>query len=83
MGAAWGAINLMVTDMVMPGMSGRALAERLAPFRPEMKVLYMLGYTDQKSQWPVICEKGYRFIQKPYGLTDLLRVVREVIEQGK
>ena len=75
--------HLVFSDVVLPEKSGLQLVEQLLCRKPELKVLLTSGYTDQKSQWPVICEKGYRFIQKPYGLTDLLRVVREVIEQGK
>ena len=78
-----GDFHLVFSDVVLPEKSGLQLVEQLLSRKPELKVLLTSGYTDQKSQWPVICEKGYRFIQKPYGLTDLLRVVREVIEQGK
>jgi DNA-binding NtrC family response regulator len=78
-----GDFHLVFSDVVLPEKSGLQLVEQLLCRKPELKVLLTSGYTDQKSQWPVICEKGYRFIQKPYGLTDLLRVVREVIEQGK
>ena len=76
-----GDLILVFSDVVFPDKSGLQLAEQLLCRKPELKVLLTSGYTDQKSQWPVICEKGYRFIQKPYGLTDLLRVVREVIEK--
>jgi CheY-like chemotaxis protein len=78
-----GDFHLVFSDVVLPEKSGLQLVEQLLCRKPELKVLLTSGYTDQKSQWPVICEKGYRFIQKPYGLTDLLRVVREVIEQGR
>ena len=78
-----GDFHLVFSDVVLPVKSGLQLVEQLLCRKPELKVLLTSGYTDQKSQWPVIYEKGYRFIQKPYGLTDLLRVVREVIEQGK
>jgi two-component system, cell cycle sensor histidine kinase and response regulator CckA len=76
-----GNFHLVFSDVVLPEKSGLQLVEQLLLRKPELKVLLTSGYTDQKSQWPVICEKGYRFIQKPYGLTDLLRVVREVIEK--
>jgi len=78
-----GDFHLVFSDVVLPVKSGLQLVEQLLSRTPELKVLLTSGYTDQKSQWPVIREKGYRFIQKPYGLTDLLRAVREVIEQGK
>jgi PAS domain S-box-containing protein len=78
-----GEFHLVFSDVVLPEKSGLQLVEQLLCRKPELKVLLTSGYTDQKSQWPIIREKGYRFIQKPYSLTDLLRVVREVIEQGK
>jgi two-component system cell cycle sensor histidine kinase/response regulator CckA len=76
-----GDFNLVFSDVVLPEKGGLQLVDQLLSRKPELKVLLTSGYTDQKSQWPAICEKGYRFIQKPYGLTDLLRVVREVIEK--
>ena len=75
--------HLVFSDVVLPEKSGLQLVEQLLCRKPELKVLLTSGYTDLKSQWPIIREKGYRFIQKPYDLTDLLRTVREVIEQGK
>ena len=76
-----GDFHLVFSDVVLPEKSGLQLVDQLLFRKPELKVLLTSGYTDQKSQWPVIREKGYRFIQKPYGLTDLLRTVREVIEK--
>ena len=64
-----GDFHLVFSDVVLPVKSGLQLVEQLLCRKPELKVLLTSGYTDQKSQWPVICEKGYRFIQKPYGLT--------------
>jgi CheY-like chemotaxis protein len=78
-----GDFHLVFSDVVLPEKSGLQLVDQLLSRKPELKVLLTSGYTDQKSEWPIIREKGYRFIQKPYSLTDLLRVVREVIEQGK
>jgi two-component system cell cycle sensor histidine kinase/response regulator CckA len=76
-----GDFHLIFSDVVLPDKSGLQLVDQLLSRKPELKVLLTSGYTDQKSQWPIIREKGYRFIQKPYGLTDLLQVVREVIEK--
>jgi len=75
-----GPIHLLVTDMVMPRMRGNDLAERLAPMRPEMKMLYMSGYTDG----PVFSKgengKGRAFMQKPFGPGVLTSKVREVLD---
>ncbi|MCU0595307.1 MAG: transporter substrate-binding domain-containing protein [Desulfobacterota bacterium] len=77
-----GPIHLMLTDVVMPGMSGRELVEMLREVRPEMKVLYMSGYTDDAIVCHGILEKGIAFIQKPFTPEDMARKVREVLEEA-
>lgn len=74
-----GPIDLLFTDMVMPGMNGIALAAELALVRPEMKVLYTSGYSDSDVVQNDVLKKGVRFINKPFGVSDLLREVREVL----
>ena len=74
-------IHLILTDVVMPGMSGRKLVERLKEIHPEMKVLYMSGYTDNAILHHGILEPGINFMQKPFTLENLARKVREVLDK--
>lgn len=75
-----GEIALMVTDVVMPQMSGRDLAERLSPIRPKMKILYMSGYTDSAIVHHGVLEDGTHFIQKPFAPQNFARKVRETLD---
>jgi len=74
-----GPIHLLLTDVVMPGMSGRVLAERLAPLRPEMRVLYMSGYTDDEMLRRGLFHPGVRYLQKPFTVDGLAHAVREIL----
>ena len=75
-----GPIHLLVTDVVMPGISGRDLARNLAVFQPELKVLYMSGYTGNAIVHHGVLEEGLTFMQKPFSPDELARKVREVLE---
>ena len=74
-----GVIDLMVTDVVMPVMGGPELARRLALTRPEMRVLYMSGYTDDAIVHHGVLLEGTAFVQKPFTAEAFSRKLREVI----
>ena len=78
-----GPIHLLLSDVVMPGINGRVLAERLAPFHPGMKVLYMSGYTDSFIAGHGVLEEGIHLLHKPFTEEALLRKVRELLDANK
>jgi nitrogen-specific signal transduction histidine kinase/CheY-like chemotaxis protein len=75
-----GEIHLLLTDVVMPGMNGRVLAEQLLPKRPGMKVLYMSGYTDSFIAGHGVLEEGTHLLHKPFTEEVLISRIREVLK---
>jgi YesN/AraC family two-component response regulator len=75
-----GPIDLLVTDVVMPEMSGSALAERAAQLRKGLCVLYMSGYTDHAIERHGVLAPGTHFIAKPFTAGDLARRVRDTLD---
>jgi nitrogen-specific signal transduction histidine kinase/CheY-like chemotaxis protein len=77
-----GVIHLVLTDIVMPGMNGRGLVEKLAGIRPTIKSLYMSGYTDDDIVRRGFVEPSKSFLQKPFTSQGLLQTVRKVLDEG-
>jgi two-component system, cell cycle sensor histidine kinase and response regulator CckA len=75
-----GVIHLLLTDVIMPGMNGRELAQRISEIRPNTKVLYMSGYTENVIGHNGTLDAGIRLLQKPFTLRDLKNRVREVLD---
>ncbi len=74
-----GKIDLVITDVVMPGMGGREMVKQLVETRPRMKVLYLSGYTEDAIMSDGSIEQGTAFLQKPFTLQSLSRKVREIL----
>ena len=74
-------IDLMITDVVMPKMGGRETAKLLQPFYPQMKVIYMSGYTDNAIVHHGVLEPGLNFLEKPFTPEGLARKAREVLDE--
>jgi DNA-binding NtrC family response regulator len=77
-----GCIHLLLTDVVMPKINGRELAARLTSLRPEIKVLYMSGYTDDVIVDQGILQEDIAFLQKPFTPSSLVQKVRTVLDEA-
>jgi CheY-like chemotaxis protein len=78
-----GPIHLLVTDVVMPGMNGRHLHERLQAQRPDLRCLFMSGYTANVIAHHGVLEEGIEFLEKPFTVQTLVGKVREILEGGR
>jgi CheY-like chemotaxis protein len=79
----WGLIPMLVTDVVMPGMGGVELASQLSLQRPEIRVMFISGYTGQSALSSAQLLQGYEFLQKPFTLSAFLGKVRAVLASPK
>ena len=76
-------IDLLLTDVIMPRLGGHALAQRLVPLYPGLKVLYMSGHTDSSVGQHGVLEAGISLLHKPFTEEELVRKMREVLDSGK
>ncbi len=74
------AIDLLITDVIMPGMNGRELQEKLQEKLPGLKALFMSGYTENVIAHHGVLDEGTEFIQKPFSIVSLTQKVREVLD---
>ena len=75
-----GSVELLLTDVIMPGMNGPDLAKAICTNAPEIKCLFMSGYTDTAITHGGVLEPGIHLIQKPFSLEELAARIREVLE---
>jgi len=73
-------IHLLLTDVIMPGMSGRQLAEKILCKRPQTKIVYMTGYTDDMVVQYKVLEPGVQLLQKPFTKVELGQKVRATLD---
>ena len=76
-------IDLLLTDVIMPGINGRVLAERLAALQTGLKILYMSGYTDSTIADHGVLDAGTSLLHKPFSEEALIQKVREVLDSEK
>jgi CheY-like chemotaxis protein len=75
-----GELHLLVTDVVMPGMNGKELADQLTAERPDLRVLYISGYAEHAVVRQGVLQEGIAFLSKPFDLAELARTVRKVLD---
>lgn len=78
-----GEFHLVFSDVILRDKNGLELADQLRSLKRQLPILITSGYTDRKAHWPTIQERGFRFLQKPYSVTDLLQAIKETMKQAK
>jgi DNA-binding NtrC family response regulator len=78
----YGPIHLLITDLVMPEINGLDLVKRLQPNRPEMRVLYISGYTDRGIAGATTVDDQLNFLQKPFAFDALGHKLRDILKDG-
>jgi CheY-like chemotaxis protein len=79
---AAGRIDLVLTDVIMPEMGGQELVERITQMLPDVRVMYMSGYTEADKLQPGIRDSEYPFLQKPFAADSLIVMVREALDRA-
>ena len=78
-----GEVHLLITDVVMPGMNGKELADSLTAERPDLRVLYISGYAEHAVVRHGVLQEGIAFLSKPFDLNELARTVRRVLDAAE
>jgi len=76
-------VDIVISDVELPDLTGIELVDQLIEKKKNLKVLLCSGYTDEKSRWPIIRKRGFRFLQKPYGFSELMDVMDEFFPNKK
>ncbi|MEK6202327.1 MAG: PAS domain S-box protein, partial [Desulfobulbaceae bacterium] len=77
------AFDLVLSDVVLPGMNGVDFVEKLREAQPDLCVLLCSGYADQKAHWPIIQERGYAFLEKPFTIVKIYEAVRDALAKAR
>jgi DNA-binding NtrC family response regulator len=75
-----GRVDLLLTDVIMPGLNGRELYDELVTLQPDLKAIFMSGYTDDVIGPQGVLEEGIHFLQKPFSILTLKKLVHDVLE---
>ncbi|MFH1311874.1 MAG: response regulator [Candidatus Eisenbacteria bacterium] len=74
-----GNFDLVFSDVMLPGKNGVELADELLTRKPDLKILLTSGHLDDRAQWSIVCDKGLKFLHKPFTVLDLLQAAKEAL----